>query len=327
MGSKPKKMSASRVSKLLGFNKFDGGSVLDLWYELMEEEYPGWLRDNGYNWTKKDISDKPEIRCGLIFEMAILNHTAEKLNLVPGCFEKEYTSGVLSCHCDCHLFATGRAEEINAEAKTSTVFSFRDNWGEPGTDQIPDYYYSQVQLQMGLSGIKRTVVPLLVFPNRQVEILPYVHNLDYCYIYDIVKAMDTVGLLKLYYVDFDQEIFDKMEAVAKSFWEKYILGMTPPLTAQLPVDQKFFLPVNGKIQDPELLKKSQKIRDIDDEIKKYEAELKIKKHALLKDVIGKAPESKTGKVQLLNEKGRVGATFNSITSRFSVRRIKEKKDV
>lgn len=328
MGSTPKKISASRISKLLGFNKFKNGSVLDLWYELMDEEYPGWLKDNGYNWTKKDISDRPEIQCGLIFERAILEYTANKGELYTGGkFEIEYSDDLMSCHCDSHLYRVNETKPwLNAEAKTSTVFAYRDNWGEPGTDQIPDYYFAQVQQQMGLSGVHRTVVPLLVFPNRQVDIYPYVKDLNYSSLYTIVQTMDILGLFHLYYVDYDPVTFEKMKKVAESFWSKYVVTKTPPLNAPMSRDQKFFIPVHGELSDQEMVKRTQAIKDIDDELKEHDAKLKIKRQLLLRDLIKAAPENRSGKLQLKNEKGRIAATLNSKTGRFTVRRIKNGND-
>lgn len=36
-----------------------------------------------------------------------------------------------------------------------------DNWGKPGTDEIPDYYQVQIQWGMHLSNIRRVYVPVL----------------------------------------------------------------------------------------------------------------------------------------------------------------------
>ncbi len=46
---------------------------------------------------------------------------------------------------------------VLVEAKTARSL---DEWGEPGTDEIPAYYYVQTQFQMHVSGAERCYVPV-----------------------------------------------------------------------------------------------------------------------------------------------------------------------
>lgn len=87
---------------------------------------------------------------------------------------------------------------INVEIKTArSGFS----WGDPGTDQIPDYYLTQVMWQMGIAGQRMTHLAVLI------------------------GASD----FRIYNIPFDQTFFDSMLERAREFW-KLVLSKTPPAT-------------------------------------------------------------------------------------------------
>lgn len=62
-------------------------------------------------------------------------------------------------------------ERVLVEAKSA---AYDDDWGDPGTDEIPAYYLVQVQWQMHVSGVHACYVPVLTSRLRFVEyVVPY----------------------------------------------------------------------------------------------------------------------------------------------------------
>lgn len=59
-----------------------------------------------------------------------------------------------------------RWEAVLVEAKTAAR---SDDWGDPGTDDIPAYYYAQVTWQMHVSGIHTCYIPVLTGGLRFAE--------------------------------------------------------------------------------------------------------------------------------------------------------------
>lgn len=70
-------------------------------------------------------------------------------------------------------------EWVLVEAKSS---AYDDEWGTPGTDQIPAYYLTQVIWQMHVSGIHRCYVPMigprLKFAEYVVDYEPYASDAE-----------------------------------------------------------------------------------------------------------------------------------------------------
>ena len=84
------------------------------------------------------------------------------------------------------------------EAKSA---AYDDDWGDPGTDAIPDYYLVQVQWQLHVSGIRRCYVPVLTSRLRFVE----------------------------YVVDYDEATGPLLEARMREFYDSLSADMPPPL--------------------------------------------------------------------------------------------------
>jgi putative phage-type endonuclease len=92
------------------------------------------------------------------------------------------------------------------ECKTANAFARRDDaWGEPGTDKVPDYYLTQVQWYMGITGA--TVADLAVLFGGQQHVT--------------------------YTIAFDAELFADMIEQASEWWTKHVVnGIAPdPRTA------------------------------------------------------------------------------------------------
>jgi len=88
--------------------------------------------------------------------------------------------------------------QINVEIKTARS---GHAWGDPGTDQIPDYYLTQVTWQMGVAGQRMTHLAVLI------------------------AASD----FRIYNIAFDESFFKQLFDRAREFW-KLVTDKTPPQT-------------------------------------------------------------------------------------------------
>jgi putative phage-type endonuclease len=89
-------------------------------------------------------------------------------------------------------------EPVLVEAKSARDM---DEWGEPGTDEIPAYYLVQILFQQHLSGIRRTYVPVWG---------PWFEMAEYVVDYDETLAVGIVGR-------------------CREFWESLTADHAPPL--------------------------------------------------------------------------------------------------
>lgn len=69
---------------------------------------------------------------------------------------------ILIASCDRETQIEG-GEPANLEIKTSES---GEGWGQPGTDDVPDYYLIQAQHQMMVTGLARTEMAVLIGGNR-----------------------------------------------------------------------------------------------------------------------------------------------------------------
>jgi putative phage-type endonuclease len=95
--------------------------------------------------------------------------------------------------------ASGKGvDDVLVEAKTARSL---DDWGEPGTDEIPAYYLVQVLFQLHLSGLKRAYVPVW---GSWFEMEEYV-------------------------VDYDEVLANGIFGRTREFWESLKDDVPPPL--------------------------------------------------------------------------------------------------
>lgn len=103
-----------------------------------------------------------------------------------------YASATLDAVC------LDRKDE-GVEAKST---SHTDNWGEPGTDQIPIYYLAQVQWQMYVTGFKVIHVPMV--------------------------CKEHVFDFKMYRVERDDALINSMAERCHDFWVNHVEKRVPP---------------------------------------------------------------------------------------------------
>lgn len=147
----------------------------------------------------EDKEEKPNkaIQAGVLLEDSVIDFAAQSLgvkvkrNQFRVHSEHKWASSTLDA------MIVGSNEAI--EAKTTSMC---DGWGEERTDQIPIYYIAQVQWQMFVTGIERVWVPCLM--------------------------PDYVLAFKLYVVDRDQDIINRLVEQCADFWGKHVLAGVPP---------------------------------------------------------------------------------------------------
>jgi putative phage-type endonuclease len=99
-----------------------------------------------------------------------------------------------------HRTTRDSAPEAVLECKSPHWRSAND-WGEPGTDQIPECYLPQVTWEMAATGLRRA---------------------------DVAALLD--GELLIYTVPYDGALFDALLGVAESFWRDYVeADVAPPV--------------------------------------------------------------------------------------------------
>ena len=134
-----RRVTASKVAAILGVSPFD--SPRSVWH-LMRGDVPIW---GGNDATRR----------GHYLEDGVLAWWRDRYGIPhePGVeyvLQPLYTLGdwaaatpdMLACHPD--------HDNVLVDAKTTTM---DDEWGTPGTDQVPTHYYAQALWAMHLSGI------------------------------------------------------------------------------------------------------------------------------------------------------------------------------
>lgn len=140
-------VGASEVGLLFGLPSFGGRTLSDLWFEKKFGTVSG---------GKGNASTK----LGNKLEPVVLEMAEERLGTLIVDRQKWVTRGSNGATLD------GRAENSGAvvEAKTSGILWRGDQseWGEDGTDEVPDSYLVQVQAQLLVTGAELGYLAALI---------------------------------------------------------------------------------------------------------------------------------------------------------------------
>lgn len=188
MGSTPVGISASRGAAILGLSEFQ--TPFEVWQLIMEERfpprpnkkgvtrlkeknpdrtgYPGFNASRGYKLPER-VENAP-IRWGKAFEDAVIVLAEEARGRKIGAREQFFMGpqglDYTTCHIDgWYIELNDEDDEPLHEGKTTSAFSFREKWGEPGTDRVPQIYQVQTQHQCVCTGARLNIVSVLVFPE------------------------------------------------------------------------------------------------------------------------------------------------------------------
>lgn len=168
MGSTPVGISASRGAAILGLSEYQ--TQFEVWQVLMEEREPGFSAARGYLLPER--KDSAPLRWGKAFEDAVIALAEEAHDRPIIDRERFYggpcgDSGVpVTCHIDGMYINEPGVLELH-EGKTTSAFPFREKWGEPGTDRVPQTYQVQGQHQLVCTKAGLVIFSVLVFPEAQ----------------------------------------------------------------------------------------------------------------------------------------------------------------
>lgn len=139
----------------------------------------------------------PAMKAGSKLESVVLDYAENELG-------KELLRDVFNASdifCANHDAIVARADE-GVEAKTSGITGpgFNDQWGEPGTDEVPEHVVVQCQHQMFVANLQLVWVPVLIGGRG----------------------------FQMYRVDRNDELIGIMQEKLRRFWEDHVLAKVPP---------------------------------------------------------------------------------------------------
>ncbi len=181
-------VTASKVASILGHSPFM--SQRAVWH-LMRGEY--------------EVTVTDAMRRGTYLEDGVLRWWLDRQNLEAYTNQPSYRLGDwaaatpdMLADISLSVLASEPAHRVLVEAKTSAN---DDEWGRPGTDEIPTHYLTQCYWAMHVSGIHETRVPVLTSRLRFEE----------------------------YVVHHDPEVGALLEARCREFYDSLTDGSPPPL--------------------------------------------------------------------------------------------------
>jgi len=259
MGSKPSGISGSRAATILNLNKW--ATPVDAWLKIMEERKPGFCKEN--NFETPIHQENAAMAWGLAMENKIIELASREYGSFISCetFEKEFVHpdyGFITCHVD-GIFDDGCIHE----GKTTNSRTFYSDWGQPEGDGVPAYYKAQVQHQMLLAGSPCAIVSVLVFPKMQDEfgdLDPNMHD-------HWADTLYEMGYFHQYAIEANPELHEMMIEIYKEFWERYVIGETPPDPVEYEDIRKLVRdPIGTIVADDDIYRLSQTYKQITNEV-------------------------------------------------------------
>ncbi|WP_185972898.1 lambda-exonuclease family protein [Aeromicrobium piscarium] len=154
-------VTASKAAAILGLSPWQ--SPYSLWCEMK-------------GWTEPDESNMQQRR-GHYLEPAILawwrdQHEGQIDTWIEQQWYPHEDWAGCTIDAGCSLNLPDREYQVLVEAKSA---SGMDEWGAPGTDEIPAYYLAQVYFQLAITGDERCYVPVI---GPYLEFSEYVVEAD-----------------------------------------------------------------------------------------------------------------------------------------------------
>jgi putative phage-type endonuclease len=194
--TRPLGLGGTDIGAILGLSPYK--TPLELWSELVLGEQP----------ANRDLI---HLRFGQHAESFIASEYERATNLFtaehsPTLFHKKH--GFMFGHVDRFVLETPDTPEVVdgtitadklLECKTSSAFS-KNDWGEPGTDQVPPLYLVQCAWYMAITEC------------RSADLAVLIGNSDFR-VYTIERDLELEGLILSH---------------AQHFWHEHVLGKKPP---------------------------------------------------------------------------------------------------
>jgi putative phage-type endonuclease len=276
MGSIPSGISGSRAAAIVGLSRYQ--TAVGVWLDIMEALEPGFCA--AHDFAREEFDGNASTRWGLAFERPIiaLSEIAREGDRIIDC-EREFRhprAPFVTCHVD-GIYQD--AQEIH-EGKTTTSWSFGDNWGEPGSDRIPVEYQVQVQHQMMVTGLRRAVVSVLVFPERpdaweerglrvdaERGIISCADGTLCDSTYSWARVLRDMGFFHQYVVEASDELHERLLETYVDFWRVHVDGRTPPTATSYEDCKRLFTAPKGTVvADDELERWASEYKQINGEI-------------------------------------------------------------
>lgn len=201
--------------------------------ELYQEKIDG-VTENDNNYTEWGTLLEPVVAD--MYSKNTGNKVVEPIGLIR---HKEYP--FLAANID--RFVNGG--EYILECKTAG-FPMRSKWGQEGTDDIPQAYYSQVAYYAAIADVPKVDIAVLIGGND----------------------------FRIYRYMRDKALEDKLLQIAINFWNKHVLAKVPPEPSNLKDIESLYPSSNGtQIEvSQEILDDIQKLKELKAQVKGIEEE-------------------------------------------------------
>ena len=153
----------------------------------------------------EELEDRPNeaMVAGTKLERTVVEWAADKLGavLIPDQFRVSPKNELMSANHD----ALVKDKPWGVEAKTACVLHFAreiaDQWGEPGSDEVPSHVLLQCQAQMFVSDLELVWVPVLIGGRG----------------------------FQMYCVDRSEKLVEVIVNESTRFWEQHVAARIPPV--------------------------------------------------------------------------------------------------
>lgn len=206
------------VAENPGFNRSIGGSSLAslLGVSPWESPYELWLRLTG---KVGPTPDNPAMARGRRWEPVIADiysaahpeFEVTQHNPITGqnWFVRDHDKDYLTGQPDRMLHDQNGRLVAGLEIKTASVRT-KNNWGQEGTDEVPQGYLLQSNWYAGLMGVRNWKLYVLFFSEPDAE------------------GFEKPSSTREYSINFDPELFSLCRDRAIDFWERFVLTDTAP---------------------------------------------------------------------------------------------------
>lgn len=220
-------ISASRGAPLLGLSRYR--TPVEVWLEIMEQRSPGFCESNGYAKPQREYT--AAMQFGHFFEDAIEKMYQDERDrhvYAREAYMVHREHDFITTHIDGVSKGRSPYDEILYEAKTANIRSWRESWGEPGTDEVPADYIIQVHHQMICTGYEQAEIAVLILPEAQDWLAENGRDMSQLDPNAIARVLNDLGFFKIYTVAKNERLQERMIDAYREFWHKHVLGETPP---------------------------------------------------------------------------------------------------
>lgn len=214
-------------------------------------------------WREKVLGDEsretPGMRRGRIFEAPVLAKyaalTGAKLLPLEGPIRDGWRIG--------NLDGIARIDGWNRGVEVKTQSS-DEEWGEPGTDDVPVYYQTQAQWYMDLAHLEEFDFPIVLWPSHAASLRNLIGLTP-------AEIVDALGI-SVYSMQYNATAAKQALEECERFWRDHVLTRVPPLPRSPEAAGRNWYSVAGKSVPAddrviELLREYDAIREEDAEIK------------------------------------------------------------